>query len=839
MSEPGRSTSRHRAPAGAESAGAEAARLASDRYDPQAIEPKWQARWSGDDIYRAADGDPRPKWYALTMFPYPSGDLHTGHWYAIAPSDAGARYRRMRGYNVLFPMGFDAFGLPAENAAIKRGIDPAEWTESNIAQMQGQLRMMGASFDWDREIITCRPDFYRWTQWWFLKLLEHGLAYRSAAAVNWCPGCHTVLANEQVVDGRCERSEDVVTRRFLTQWFFKITQYAEELLDFSHMEWPERIQTMQTNWIGRSEGATLRFAVADQDVALEVYTTRPDTLFGATFLVLAPEHPLVDTVTTPAQHAGVDEYRERAAAATDIDRLAADREKTGVATGGYAVNPATGDRIPIWIADYVLVTYGTGSIMAVPAHDQRDFEFATRFGLPIVPVFDHPEIDVTQPLERAFADGRRMIHSGPLDGTPADQAIGRAIEYAEAPGFGRATTTYRLRDWGMSRQRYWGCPIPIVYCDTCGAVPVPERDLPVTLPERVSFAPTGQSPLTQIEAWVHTSCPRCGAPARRETDTMDTFVCSSWYQLRYIDPHAETAPFSPERASYWLPVDQYTGGPEHAVMHLLYTRFFWKAARDMGMVKGPEPMLRLFNQGIILGPDGNRMSKRHGNVIAPDPVVAQHGTDAFRCQLMFIGPWDQGGPYNPEGMPGIVRWLHRIWGIAADGFAPGGPGDETANAALLRQCHQTIRDATLDIESFRFNKMISRLMELSTALARARTAGDVGHDAWRTTVRSMLLLIAPLAPHIAEELWERQGEPYSIHLAPWPEHDPALAREVETWVVIQVNGKLRDRLRVPVDIAEADAKARALESARVQAAIGDRAIRRFVYVPGRLANFVV
>jgi leucyl-tRNA synthetase len=813
----------------------------ADRYEPHVIEPRWQARWEADRLYHAPDDDPRPKWYELAMFPYPSGELHTGHWYHYAPADAHARYMRMRGYNVLFPMGFDAFGLPAENAAIKRGIDPAEWTESNIDHMRSQFRLMGTSFDWDREVVTSHPDYYRWTQWWFLQLYKAGLAYRANAAANWCPGCQTVLANEQVINGRCERSDDVVERRFLTQWFFKITAYADELLNMDGLEWPERIKTMQVNWIGRSEGALLRFPVDVAGIAetITVFTTRPDTVYGATFMVLAPEHPLVERITTDAQRPAVAEYVAATGRQTEIERMSTEKEKTGVFTGAFAINPFNQERIPIWIADYVLLTYGTGAVMAVPAHDERDFEFAKKYGLGIVPVFDHPEVDVTRPLERAIIHGGRMMNSGPFDGTPDAEAIARVTAYAEETGIGERAITYRLRDWLISRQRYWGAPIPIVHCDEHGIVPVPESDLPVVLPRNVRFEPTGQSPLTQIDEWVNVPCPIDGRPARRDTDTMDTFMCSSWYQMRYVDPHNPERPFSQELARKWLPVDQYTGGAEHAVMHLLYTRFFWKAVRDMGLVEGDEPMIRLFNQGILLGPDGQKMSKSRGNVVAPDEQVARHGTDAFRCQLMFVGPWDQGGPYNPIGMAGIVRWLNRVWSLVNDQVdLTDDPGCEAARD-LRRVTHKTIRQATADVEAFRFNTMIARLMEHSSAMQRAREVGPIDREAWDEAVRAMLLLTAPLAPHIAEELWERRGLPYSVHLQPWPEFDPELAKEEELEVVLQVNGKVRDRVRLPAEATEAEAREAALASPRVREWLNGKEPRRVVYVPGRLVNIVV
>ncbi len=812
-----------------------------DRYEPHEIEPKWQARWEADDIFHAADDDPRPKWYELAMFPYPSGDLHTGHWYHYSGADTHARFLRMRGHNVMFPMGFDAFGLPAENAAIKRGVDPGDWTHANIENFRRQFKMMGASFDWDREVISSDPSYYRWTQWWFLRLYERGLAYRANALANWCPGCQTVLANEQVINGRCERSDDIVERRFLTQWFFKITDYAEELLRFDGIEWPERIKTMQTNWIGRSEGATIRFPVdvPGVDEPITVFTTRPDTIYGATFMVLAPEHSLVDALTTPAQAQAVEAYRVAASHQTEIERLSTEKEKTGVFTGSFAINPFNGQRVPVWVADYVLVTYGTGAIMAVPAHDQRDFEFATRYGLDIVPVFEGEDAATGQPLEVPFAYGTRMINSGPFDGTPADAAFDRVMAYAEKEGIGERTINYRLRDWLISRQRYWGAPIPMVHCEMHGIVPVPEDQLPVLLPEHVTFKPTGQSPLTLIDEWVNVPCPIDGGPARRETDTLDTFMCSSWYQMRYIDPHNPERPFGTEAARQWLPVDQYTGGADHAVMHLLYTRFFWKAARDMGVVEGDEPMLRLFNQGTLLGPDGQKMSKSRGNVVAPDEQVEKWGADAFRCQLMFVGPWDQGGPYNPSGMSGIIRWLNRLWSLALEPVSrTSSPGSDAARA-LRRITHKTISAVTADIEDFRFNTAIARLMEHTTAMQKARDAGAVDAATWDEAIESAVLMTAPLAPHITEELWSRIGQPYSIHLAAWPVSDPELARDETVEIAVQVNGKVRDRLVLAIDAPEQHARDLALTSPRVREWAGDAEPRRIIYVPGKLLNIVV
>lgn len=813
----------------------------ADRYEPHVIEPKWRKRWEDSNLYAARDDDPRPKWYALTMFPYPSGDLHTGHWYAMAPSDVAARYRRMRGYNVMFPMGFDSFGLPAENAAIKRGIDPREWTYQNIERMRGQLRLMGAGFDWEREVITSDPEFYRWTQWWFLQFYKHGLAYQAEALANWCPGCQTVVANEQVLDGKCERSDDVVERKMMRQWFFKITAYAEELLRYDGIDWPDRIRNMQRNWIGRSEGAHLDFTVDVDgvDSLLTVFTTRPDTVYGATFMVIAPEHPLVTRVTTPEQRGAVAEYVAATGRTSEVDRLSTEREKTGVFTGAYAVNRFNGARIPIWIADYVLVTYGTGAVMAVPAHDQRDFDFAKKYGLEVIPVYDHAEVDVTKPLAAAIPYGGRMINSGGFDGTPWSDAIRKVVEHAEAEGVGKGAVTYRLRDWSVSRQRFWGAPLPFIHCGACGTQPVPDEDLPVTLPEKVEFRPTGQSPLTLLEDWVNVPCPKCGGAAKRETDTLDTFMCSSWYQMRYVDPRNPERPFSAQAARQWFPVDQYTGGAEHAVMHLLYTRFFWKAARDMGMVEGDEPMKRLFNQGVILGPDGNRMSKSRGNVVAPDEQVEKWGADAFRCQLMFVGPWDQGGPYNPTGMSGIVRWLHRLWSLATDPCERTAAPNVEATRELRRATHKTILAATEEIENFRFNTLISRLMEHTSAMQRAREAGAVDGEAWEEALQTALLLTAPLAPHITEELWERVGHGYSIHTSSWPVADSEFAADEAVEIAVQVNGKVRDRVLLPLGCSEANAAAAVFALPKIQEQLGGSEPRRVIYVPGKLFSIVL
>lgn len=811
-----------------------------ERYDPKSIEKKWQEKWEADGLYRTNLSDSDRKFYFLTMLPYTSGDLHVGHWYAMSPSDAAARYRRMRGYNVFFPIGFDAFGLPAENAAIKQGIHPHKWTYDNIERMRRQLKTMGAMFDWEHEAITADPQYYKWNQWFFLKFLEKGLAYRAMAPANWCPSCQTVLANEQVLpDGRCERCGSLVTHRDLEQWFFRITAYADELLDFSHMDWPEPVVTMQRNWIGRSEGLEVAFGLDIPGVEqkeIRVFTTRPDTIFGVTFMVLAPEHPLVPLITTPDRRAEVESYIEQARRQTEIERMSTEREKTGVFTGAYCTNLLSGEKVPIWIADYALLWYGTGAVMGVPAHDQRDFEFAKKFNLPIPVVIAPPDWDGSE-FDQAYTEPGTMVNSGRFDGLPSEDGKRAVIEYVEGQGWGKRTITYRIRDWLISRQRYWGTPIPIIHCPSDGAVPVPEDQLPVLLPEDAEFKPTGESPLALHQGFVNTTCPRCGQPARRETDTMDTFVDSNWYFIRYLSPHYDKGPVDPEVASRWLPVDQYTGGAEHAVMHLLYARFFWKVIRDLGLVKGDEPFLRLFNQGQILGPDGQRMSKSRGNVVAPDEQVARYGADTFRCYLMFIGPWDEGGPFGVQGIAGVERWLNRVWNIVL-----GGPAAVTADPqsarSLRRLTHKTIKRATEDIEAFRFNTMIAALMEMTNGLYQARDAGPVDRDAWNEAVEALLLMMAPLAPHISEELWTRTGRPYSIHQQRWPSWDEDLAREEQITLVVQVNGRVRDRIQAPAEIGEERAKELALASEQVRKRLEGAQIVKVIFVPGKLVNIV-
>ncbi len=814
------------------------------KYNPQEIEKKWQQKWADDRLYEVTEDSPKPKYYALTMFPYTSGDLHIGHWYTMAPSDVRARFKRMQGYNVLHPMGFDSFGLNAENAAINRGIHPHTWTMQSIDNMRRQLKSIGAIYDWSREVNTCMPDYYKWTQWLFLQLYHHDLAYRGKAPVNWCPKCQTVLANEQVINGLCERCDTTVIHRDLEQWFFRITRYADELTEYQGIDWPERIKIMQRNWIGRSEGTDISFALDHPGVdekEIRVFTTRPDTTYGVTFMVLAPEHPLVPGLTTPEKRAEVEDYITRSRQQTEIERLSTEKEKDGVFIGSYVTNRLNGEKVPIWIADYVLLSYGTGCVMGVPAHDERDFAFATKYNIPIRVVIAPPGWQGEE-LAEAYIEEGAMVNSAQFNGLPNQQGKEAVSDYLEEKGWGKRTITYRIRDWLISRQRYWGAPIPMIYCEKCGLVPVPEEDLPVHLPEDARFKPTGESPLKYHEGFVNTTCPKCSLPARRETDTMDTFVCSSWYFLRYASPHLDTAVFDPDKIDYWLPVDLYTGGAEHAVMHLLYARFFTMALRDIGLLDFGEPFTRLFNQGFIIA-EKRKMSKSRGNVITPDEYVIELGVDAVRAYFMFLGPWEQGGEWDDSGISGISRWLNRVWNLVLNGYhhneQVASINREEAERELARTTHQTIRKVTGDLERLRFNTMVAALMELSNYLAKTREAGHVTGSAWNEAIDSLLLLLAPTAPHIAEELWQRTGHDYSIHNQSWPNWDEELAKEDEITLVVQVNGKLRDRINVPASIIEAEAQQVALESQRVQSYLEGKEILKKIYVPGKLVNIVV
>ena len=1038
-------------------------------YRPQEIEPKWQKRWEADALYRSVIDTDKPKFYALTMLPYPSGDLHIGHWYAMTPSDARARFKRMQGYNVLFPMGFDAFGLPAENAAIQRGIHPGTWTLRNVANMRQQMHTMGTMFDWQREAVSCLPGYYRWTEWFFLKLYEMGLAYRKKSPVDYCPSCKTTLAREQVVGEEhiCERCGAQVIKKDLEQWFFRITKYADELLDFSKIDWPDKIRLLQTNWIGRSEGAEVTFSIAAEDLPadaaegegeLVVFTTRPDTLWGATFMVLAPEHPLVERITKAESREAVASYKQQAARQNEIERLATDKEKTGVFTGAYAINPVNGARIPVWIADYVMMTYGTGAIMAVPAHDERDFAFAVKFGLPIIPVIARPDglaKSFTFPgsvregfrteLETAgiefvatpvgdmgeglfvtlrgdtqieiyialmqkfllpnnwnevvgarwafiFTDGEKsevcelnsvetdaailarckaifppvtpnrtcmemlsslpfytdvlfhheygtMINSGPFSGTPGDVAKSLVITWLAEQGRGKAAVNYKLRDWLISRQRYWGAPIPMIYCDSCGIVPVPYEDLPVLLPADAEIPKTGENALLYHKGFLHTTCPKCGGPARRETDTMDTFMCSSWYQYAYLSPYyregesvtGNDTPWDPAELAYWAPVDSYTGGAEHAVMHLMYTRFFTKALRDAGLLNFDEPMLQYRYQGIILGEprdgdcvevsgswDGNafqahhiavtsfdqrqnwpsigksesrvcgevmdrndvslkvqagdelvvvhvpegleivipgkeslgglndilyhleveKMSKSKKNVVAPDTLVATYGADTVRAYLMFGWRWDQGGPWDSKGIEGVVRWVNRVWALVMDAPRNRVPLDAATERELQRAMHTAIKAVTQDLESFSFNTIIARLMEFTNALGKAKDAAWES-TVWDAAISHLLLLLAPITPHLAEELWEAIGKRYSVHVQAWPSWDEAMLAVDEIEIPVQVNGKVRGKIVVAATADEDTVKATALAEVNVRRYTEGQQVLKVIVAGRKLVSVVV
>jgi leucyl-tRNA synthetase len=843
-----------------------------DRYDPHEIEQRWQRVWRAADAYRTPDESDRPKFYCLDFFPYPSGDgLSVGHCRNYVPTDMVSRYHRMRGYNVLHPMGWDAFGLPAENYAIKMGVSPRVTTERNIANYHRQMDLIGLSFDWSREITSCKPDYYRWTQWFFLLMYERGLAYRGTGQQWWCPVDKTILANEQVHDGRCWRCGTEVTKVDLEQWYLRITDYAQELLDdLGTIDWPEPIKLQQANWIGRSEGAEVDFGLPGRDEPLTVFTTRPDTLFGATYMVLAPEHPLVAELVSDEQRAAVVAYQDQARRESEIERLSTEKEKTGVSTGACAVNPVNGEQIPIWISDYVLMGYGTGAIMAVPAHDERDFAFATRFELPIVEVIA-PPTGAQGALAEAYTGDGVMVNSGEFDGLAAPgEAFAAIVARLAERGLARPKVNFKLRDWLISRQRYWGVPIPMVYCDACGVVPVPAEQLPVLLPELADYKPTddGQSPLARDPEFVHTTCPRCGGPARRETDTMDTFACSSWYHFRYASPHDDTAAFDHDKVAHWLPVDLYVGGAEHAVMHLLYARFFCKVARDAGYVDFDEPYATLRNQGLILAEDGSKMSKSKGNVVTPDSVVERYGADSLRLYELFIAPFEQSVAWNDRGVQGCLRFLTRFWSFAlgvaglegGGASAAGGAATAAAGAAaadpsgvaadgdgagderkLLRIRHKAVRKVTGDIDGFRFNTAVAALMEsLNDVLEvwserRAAVAAAV----WRDLAETFTLLLAPMTPHLAAELWLRLGHDDSALDAAWPVWDEALAADEVVTVIVQVNGKLRDRLEVAAGAARDDVLSQARAAHNTGRFLAGKQVVKEIYVPGKLVNFVV
>jgi leucyl-tRNA synthetase len=810
------------------------------RYEPSEIEPKWVQRWEAEELYHASDdpNDPRPRFYALDMFSYPSGDLHMGHMEAFSGGDAVARFAAMRGNNVLHPIGWDSFGLNAENAAIKRGIDPKEWTYANIEQQAASFKRLGMSFDWTHRVHTSDPEYYRWTQWLFLRLFERGLAYRKNAPVNWCPKDQTVLANEQVINGACERCGTPVVRRDLTQWFFRITDYAQRLLDDVDLlvDWPDRVLTMQRNWIGRSEGASVRFRIAETGDEVEVFTTRPDTLWGVTFFVFAVEHPLVAKL---AELGGtldrVEPLLEKVRATPLTVREEADT-KEGLALGVDAVNPVNGAHVPVFVAPYVLMEYGTGAVMGVPAHDQRDFEFARQHDLPIRVVIQ-PEGEPRDPetMTEAYDHEGVMVNSGPFDGTRSPESISRVVEWLEEQGIGTGAVTFRLRDWLISRQRYWGAPIPIIHCPVHGEVPVPDDQLPVELPEDVDFLPGGESPLARNEAFVNATCPIGGEAAMRDTDTMDTFVDSSWYYFRYCSPQDDAAPFDRDAVERWMPVDQYVGGVEHAILHLLYSRFFTKVLFDMGMVSFTEPMLRLMNQGQVIY-DGASMSKTKGNIVEPMPLVERWGADSMRLAILFAGPFEDDIDWkliapDPERRPGVTAWLNRVFAVVAEAAERDAPDPES----LRRLTHRTIRAVTDDMERFRFNVAISKLQVLSNEVRAALDAGDGAREA----ASALTLMLAPLAPFAAEELWrEVLGNEASVHVAMWPSFDEELAREERVTLVVQVDGKVRDRIEVDAGADEDTCRELALGSEKVRAALDGREVAKTFVRPPRLVNLV-
>jgi leucyl-tRNA synthetase len=827
----------------------------NERYEPQSIEPRWQRRWEEAGAFRAGRRPGAEKRYVLEMFPYPSGAMHMGHGRVYTIGDAIARYLRMRGYDVLHPIGFDALGLPAENAAIKDGQHPATRTRENIVAFRAELKRLGYSFDWEREIVTADPEYYRWNQWFFLKMLEKGIVVRRQGKANWCTGCQTVIANEQVVDdNRCERCESPVVEKVIPEWAFRITAYAQALLDGLDGlgQWPERITTMQRNWIGRSEGADVDFAVPGQD-PIRVFTTRVDTIFGCTYAVLAPEHPLVERVTTPDRLAEVRAFVERMRKTDVLERTGENAPKEGVFTGAHAVNPFTGEKVPVWIANFVLAEYGTGAVMSVPAHDQRDLEFARKYGLPIRVVIQPAKGDRLPPaegLEKAFTEDGLLDASGPFTGLPSAEARRRMSAHAEARGFGKAEIRWHLRDWGFSRQRYWGTPIPVVYCERDGIVPVPEKDLPVVLPEKAIITGTGEPPLAKVPEFVNATCPRCGKPARREVETMDTFVDSSWYHARYLSPKDDTRPLDPEMARRWLPVDVYVGGPEHAVMHLLYFRFWHRVMRELGLVHEDEPATRLVTQGIVNGPDGRKMSKRWGNVVTPGPMVDRYGADTLRLFILFAAPPEKDIDWSDEQVEGLFRFLGRVWRIyharqdcfrTPDSGLPHAAGDFLE---LRRRTHRTVKKVTEGLEGeLKFNTGIAALMELVNALYACEPRGDADRAAVREALVVLATLLAPFAPHAAEELWHEVMGPAArdrlLADEPWPAFDPALVAADTVTIAVQVNGKLRGEVLAPVAAGEAEVRALAESEEKVRAHLSGKTVRKVVFVPKRLINFVV
>lgn len=821
------------------------------RYNPSAIESKWQKYWEENGFFKVSEDPDKPKYYNLEMFPYPSGNLHMGHVRNYAIGDVVARFKSMNGYNVLHPMGWDAFGLPAENAAIKNATHPATWTYSNIENMKRQLKTLGLSYDWDREVATCKADYYKFTQWMFVKLYENNLAYKKKSAVNWCPSCQTVLANEQVVDGQCERCEAEVEKKQLEQWFFKITDYAQRLLDDLDLlpGWPEKVKTMQRNWIGRSEGCEFSMKIDGMPESVAVFTTRPDTIFGVTYMVLSPEHPLVEQISRgKPEEAQVKDFVQKMKQLSEIARTAADAEKEGVFTGAYAINPINNEKVPIWIANYVLMDYGTGAIMAVPAHDQRDFDFARKYNLPIRVVIKNDNSPASaDEMEEAYTGDGLMINSGRFNGLRVEEGIAAVIEYMEKNNIGRGTVNFRLRDWLISRQRYWGAPIPVVYCDNCGIVCLSAEQLPVLLPEDVEFRPSGDSPLNYVESFIKTTCPVCGKEARRETDTMDTFVCSSWYFDRYCSPDETEIPFTREAVDYWMPVDQYIGGVEHAILHLMYARFITKFLKDINMLSCDEPFTRLLTQGMVLK-EGSKMSKSKGNVVSPEDIINTYGADTARLFILFASPPEKDLEWSDQGVEGAFKFLNRVWRLITDLAGKinkiqinGQFSDLDDDARKMRfKTHATIKKVSEDIEErFNFNTAISAIMELTNALYTYKETRQPNLAVLKEGLQTLLTLLSPFCPHICEELWQVIGEKGSITQLKWPQYDQKALVQDEIELVIQVLGKVRDRITVPVDIAEDELKSLVMQREKIKAITSGKKLIKTIIVPGKLVNLVV
>ena len=824
----------------------------NEKYVPGEIEPKWQKNWADSGAFHSEVDRTKPEYYVLEMFPYPSGALHMGHVRNYSIGDVVARFQKMRGYNVLHPMGWDAFGMPAENAAIKNKVHPADWTWSNIRNMRRQQQELGLSYDWDREVATCHPEYYRWTQWLFLLFFERGLAYKKKAAVNWCEECNTVLANEQGIDGNCWRCNSVVVKKELEQWFLKITDYADRLLKDLDLlgGWPERVRTMQEIWIGRSEGAEFSFDVPDLGEKIPVYTTRQDTSFGVTYVVLAPEHPLVEKlIAGKPEEAAVRAFVEKVRKLSEINRTATDVEKEGMFTGTYAVNPFNGEKVPIWVANYVLFEYGTGAVMGVPAHDERDWAFATKYGLNKRLVVQTP----SEPLDIATMTGAYggtgvMVNSGQFDGLENEVAKAKMADWLEEQKTGHRRVTYRLRDWLISRQRYWGAPIPIIYCKDCGAVAVPREELPIKLPENVRFDAGAVSPLATVDEFVNCKCPKCGKPARRETDTMDTFICSSWYYFRYTDPRNDKAPWDINKCNYWTPVDQYIGGIEHAILHLLYSRFFTKVLKDAGLIDADEPFKNLLTQGMVIK-DGSKMSKSKGNIVSPEEIVKKYGADTARLFILFASPPERDLEWSDQGVEGAARFFNRLWRIVHhfEAIAQGTPATydaaelDVAAKELRRALHTTIRKVTDDIaDRFNFNTAISSVMELVNAMHAYRDAVQTPHPALiKETLEALMRLLAPFAPHITEELWQQTGHADSVHNQSWPKWDAEALKTDSVEIVMQINGKVREKLVVPSEITGAELEKLALSHERIQALIEGKTVVKVIAVPGKLVNIVV